>query len=242
MKKVLVLAAAAAALAFAAPASAADMPVKGPLLAPAPAYSWNGFYVGVHVGYAWANRRGCFDFASTSVNCGTGDFDDTFDYQQSGLLGGGQIGYNWMFTPNWLIGVEADVSAVDIKGTLASTPLFGTAGGGTGKWNYLATTTAKIGWTNGPWLLFAKGGWAFSEFQFAGNVGCSFKSNHSGPLAGLGVATKLTPRASVSLEYDHIWFDTTKNNCFAFGFIPVAVETKSDMDVIKLRLNVQLGN
>ena len=85
----------------------AATPVKGPLFAPAPAYTWNGLYVGVHVGHAWANRSGCFDFASTTVNC-VNDFDDTFNYQQSGWLAGAQAGYNWMFSPNWLVGVEVD--------------------------------------------------------------------------------------------------------------------------------------
>jgi outer membrane immunogenic protein len=26
----------------------------------------------------------------------------------NGLIGGGQIGYNWQTAPNWLVGVEAD--------------------------------------------------------------------------------------------------------------------------------------
>src|SRR5262245_32117734 len=41
-------------LAAAMPASAADMPVKTPVLrAPAAAYNWTGFYVGANAGYAW---------------------------------------------------------------------------------------------------------------------------------------------------------------------------------------------
>ena len=223
-------------------AQAADMPVKGPLLAPAPAYTWTGFYAGLHIGYAWANRSGCFDFASTTVDCGTGDFDDTFDYQQSGPLAGAQVGYNWMFSPNWLIGVEVDASMASIGGTLAATPVFGVLGGGVGTWNWLATATAKIGWVTGPWLLYAKGGYAFSEFEFRGNTGCNFRTNNSGPVAGLGIAAKVSPRASVSLEYNHMWLDTTKQSCLSFGFFPTAVETRAHMDVIKLGLNVQFGN
>ncbi len=156
-------------------AQAADMPVKGPLLAPAPAYSWTGFYAGVHAGHAWADRSGCFDFASTTVDCGTGDFDDTFSYQQSGWLAGAQGGYNWMFSPNWLIGVEVDASTASIRGTLAATPVFGAFGGGVGTWNWLASATAKIGWVTGPWLLYAKGGYALGEFEFSGKLGLQFQ-------------------------------------------------------------------
>lgn len=240
MKKVLVLAAAAVALAIAAPASAADMPVKGPLLAPAPAYTWNGLYLGVHAGYAWANRSGCFDFASTTVNC-VNDFDDTFNYGQSGWVAGAQLGYNWVFSPNWLLGVEVDLSGAEIRGTLANTPVFGVLGGGAGNWNLLSTVTAKIGWINGPWLLFAEAGYAFGEFDFRGNTACNFHSSHRGPVAGLGVAMKISPNASVSLKYDHIWFDTNQVSCLSFGFIPTRVETRSGMDVIKLGLNLFPG-
>ncbi len=222
-------------------AQAADMPTKAPLLSPAPAYSWSGPYLGAHVGYAWANRSGCFDFGSTTVDCVT-DFDDTFNYQQSGWLAGAQLGYNWMFSPNWLIGIEIDGSAASIRGTLASTPVFGTAGGGVGEWNWLASATAKIGWVNGPWLFYAMGGYAYGDFAFRGNTGCNFHSSQNGPVAGLGVGWKIAPRASVNLEYSHIWFGTNKNNCLAFGVIPTAVETRSNMDLIKLGLNLQFGN
>ena len=147
-----------------------------------------------------------------------------------------------MFAPNWLFGVEVDASTASIRGTLAATPVFGALGGGVGTWNWLASATAKIGWVTGPWLLYAKAGYALGEFEFAGNSGCNFKSSHSGPTAGLGVAMKISPRASVNLEYNHLWLSTNKEPCLAFGFIPTGVETKASMDVIKLGLNMQFGN
>jgi outer membrane immunogenic protein len=235
MKKVLLTGVALATLAIATPVAA-----QGPLFAPAPAYTWTGLYIGVHTGYAWANRSGCFDFASTTVNC-VNDFDDTFSYGQSGWLAGAQAGYNWMFSPNWLVGVEVDLSGANIRGTLARTPVFGVNGGGVGTWNMLTTATAKIGWVNGPWLLFAEAGYAFGEFNFQGNTACNFHASQAGPLAGVGVAMKFAPGASVSLKYDHIWFDTKQNSCLSFGFIPTAVETRSSMDVVKLGLNLQIG-
>ena len=51
MKKLLFAATAAGALA--APAQAADLPVKAPPVVAAAVYSWTGFYIGGHVGYAW---------------------------------------------------------------------------------------------------------------------------------------------------------------------------------------------
>jgi len=47
---------AAVAALIGAPAFAADMAVKAPPPAPAPVYSWTGWYVGLNAGYTW-NRN-----------------------------------------------------------------------------------------------------------------------------------------------------------------------------------------
>ncbi len=96
MKKFAVLGAVLAALVVAAPAQAADVPIRGPIYkaAPAPVYNWTGFYVGAHVGYGWASS-------------GLGDLD--------GFLGGVQAGYNWQFSRNWVFGIEGDISATDMN-------------------------------------------------------------------------------------------------------------------------------
>ena len=47
-------------------AVAADMPVKAPPPpAPAPVYNWTGFYVGLNVGYGWADPS--TDIAATET-------------------------------------------------------------------------------------------------------------------------------------------------------------------------------
>ena len=57
MKKVVI--AAALALGIAAPAFAADMPMKAapPMAPPLPIFSWTGFYIGGNIGGAWSNDR-----------------------------------------------------------------------------------------------------------------------------------------------------------------------------------------
>jgi outer membrane immunogenic protein len=223
---------------MAAPQSfAADVyvpPPEAPLIAPAP-FDWSGFYIGVHAGYAWANRNGCWDFGSTTVDCGT-DFDETFDYGQKGPLVGAQGGYNWAWS-NFLLGVEVDASLADVTGELNP----GDTDGGVGTWNWLASASARLGWAHNNWLLYAKGGYALGDFDFAGNSGCNFNMNHHGPLAGAGVEWRFSQHASVKLEYNHIWFDTRKTPCTAFGFIPTAVETGASMDVVKVGINYNFG-
>ncbi len=96
MKKILLSGVALAALFVAAPASAADVPVRGPVYkaAPAPVFNWTGFYFGGHIGYGWGDAGGL-------------DAD--------GFLGGLQAGYNWQLSRNWVFGIEADISGTDMN-------------------------------------------------------------------------------------------------------------------------------
>src|SRR3982074_1951565 len=90
--------------ALAVPALAADLPVRpyaAPVVAPF-GYNWNGFYIGAHLGGAWASR----DFNQTIAGAALVEAGTN---KPSGIMGGGQIGYNWQFAPNWLPRGEAHV-------------------------------------------------------------------------------------------------------------------------------------
>ena len=158
---------AAALLASTSIAAAADMPARTYTKAPvvSPAFNWTGFYVGVHAGYGWGNSKsvatnGTLPFPAGSVT--SNDLD--------GWLAGGQLGYNYQFSPNWLIGIEGDMAGTGIKG---STSGFSTVGGFTKTRfqtsnldvNWLATVTGRLGYVAGPALLYVKGGVAFGEFS-----------------------------------------------------------------------------
>ena len=69
----------AAAISFAAiitavaPASAADMAVKAPPMAPLPViYNWTGFYIGANGG--WGQSRNCWDFVAPGAVFAGGGF------------------------------------------------------------------------------------------------------------------------------------------------------------------------
>jgi outer membrane immunogenic protein len=154
MKKTAIFAAAFAALVLAAPAQAADMPIKGPVYKAAPAvFDWTGLYIGGHIG--WGTENGS---------------------DASGVIGGVQIGYNWQFNRNWVFGVEADISATDISENtiparvdyLASvrarlgytwdrTMIYGTGGWGTAQ-----VTGAGVSVTGDAFTLGAGIEWAFA--------------------------------------------------------------------------------
>ena len=93
MRKVLSICAALALMG--ASASAADMLVKkAPPRTPLPVWSWTGFYLGGHLGGAWAKSDWLED---TALSGGGGPFPGFVDasINAAGFLGGAQAGYDY---------------------------------------------------------------------------------------------------------------------------------------------------
>ena len=93
---------------IAAPAMAADMPVKAPLAPAASPYSWTGFYAGGNIGYSWGRSASSLSFVDATSGAILSASDAKFDL--NGVIGGVQIGRNWQ-TNNWVWGLEADSKA-----------------------------------------------------------------------------------------------------------------------------------
>ena len=106
-------------------ALAADIGVKGPPAAPpAPVYNWTGFYVGGNAGVSLGTFKTDFNASGTLVSglsipglnpfasnfAGSGGDDTVYP---GGFIGGGQIGFNWQFSPLWVVGLEADFQGAD---------------------------------------------------------------------------------------------------------------------------------
>jgi len=168
-------------------ASAADMAVKAPSMAPPPAFSWTGFYIGANIGGAWTPSNGGSDFGplfppfavlppitpvftvipgQLASLAGSGT--------QSGVIGGGQIGYNWQIQ-QFVLGVEADIVGTDLKGSSASaTRSFGppllpvtvtqTVTVNTGRLNWMASFRGRLGLAVDRVLFYGTGGAAVAEF------------------------------------------------------------------------------
>ena len=179
MKKLLFACIAAAALCD-APAFAADMAVKSPpTVAPAPAVSWTGFYVGGNVGYGWKDPTVTYspnDINAFNGTCG-GVFGGTCvpatSFGIGGALGGIQAGYNWQLNQQWVVGFEADFDWSGIRGTGTSNFLLGGGPGALGaasnfqateeiKW--FGTVRGRLGFlpTNSL-MVYGTGGVAYSR-------------------------------------------------------------------------------
>jgi outer membrane immunogenic protein len=174
MKRILLVGAIAATPLFAMSAVAADMPTKGPAYkaAPEPMFNWTGFYVGLDAGGAWARQDVSDDPCAGA--CGT--LPASSQLKGGGFIGGIYGGYNFMFAPNWLAGVEADWSWTRLHGA-TSTPQFLTAGGTNplpemNGWsrtlNWLASLRGRLGITpSATSLLYVTGGAAWGGARYA---------------------------------------------------------------------------
>ena len=117
VKKLLVAGVAVAAL-VAAPAMAGDLPINAPVYAPlyrAPpiiALSWTGCYLGGHIGGSFVDKKFGGPFVDNAVPSTFGAptsfaiSDPSVDLNSTGLLGGGQVGCNFQFAANWVIGLR----------------------------------------------------------------------------------------------------------------------------------------
>jgi len=114
MKKLAIAITAVAA--FTGSAIAADLPVKA-VAAPMPvvrAMSWTGCYVGVGGGYGMYNQDLSGASGSSSFIGGSGS--ETLTLGGRGWFGTGQVGCDYQFAPQWVIGAFGDYDLSNITG------------------------------------------------------------------------------------------------------------------------------
>lgn len=196
----------------ASPLAAADLPVKAqqPLSS---GWSWTGLYIGAHAGAMWGRTNFSDPF-------GPSIFGDTV--RTPGYLFGGQIGYNWQQGSSpWVLGVEADISALDSDGTFtcfAFSGIFISANCRV-RPHALGTFSGRVGYAVGSdrrTLLYAKGGAAWTrdaiditsnnQFNSGDTISTTAEQTKWGWTAGAGVERALTPAWSLKLEYDYAQF------------------------------------
>ena len=108
-----------------------------------------------------------------------------------GFMGGGQIGYNWQFSPIWVVGLEADFQgalerdSANLNNPFSATTTFFSAGGvpispatvtGTAVTDYttkiewFGTARVRIGyvWGNGDVMSYLTGGLAYGKVDLEG--------------------------------------------------------------------------
>jgi outer membrane immunogenic protein len=234
--------AAVSAVLFAPIASAADLPVKAPVMKPVSVYDWTGVYVGGNIGYGWGRMSpdtvlNGVPIPSSAVNA-------------NGVIGGGQLGYNWQ-TGNLLLGVEGDLQWSGQTGHGVATMGFAVPPFGTltvtqpyiSSVDYFGTVRGRLGYAADRWLMYVTGGLAFGHDKFdvlntaltATNL-VGYSADRNGWTVGGGVEYALNKNWSAKVEYLHIDLGTwTVTNPLVFG-TTIATTRVSD-DIIRFGAN-----
>jgi len=235
-------------LAAASPcAFAADELARGPIEAPPVApypypssypfpysssyyyYNWTGLYVGGNLGVAWDTSTLTDDF-----------FGVSFDTSRSGFVGGGQVGYNWQISPQFVVGIEWMFDGTSISSdTRTFIGLGGTPLAANESIDWVTTLAARFGWTADNWLFYGKAGvgWVHESetlSNFANRFAISISDARSGLLLGVGIEYGFAPRWTARVEWDHIGLgDKT-----IVGFTPGdAVVLSRHFDMLTFSLN-----
>ena len=220
-----------------APALAADMPARMPVKASvaAPTYfSWTGFHVGVHGGYARDPATATFDpvafvnAVAPSVSGGgtvlAGPGVIPLSVHPSGGFGGINFGYTWQMR-SFVYGWEADASfgkidAADTRPFIVTT-VVGDVLSFTGnvrlyqKVDAFGTLRARFGWANDALLLFASAGLAW------GNVNTTFEVKDIVILAsGVGGAATAAVAAGAGASQSDLRVGYAVGTGFDWAFAP----------------------
>jgi len=177
--------------------SGADMPYYAPAATAEP-FEWTGIYAGLHGGYG-GNRFEYPLFIEGEI-FSEDDINAEADITSSGFFGGGQIGANWQFAPQFVVGVEADGAWSDIKGELGS------------KVNWFSTLRARLGFLPTERLMvYGTGGAAVGETESYANLsiggsggGISTKETSWGWSAGAGFEYAVTNNITLKTEYLYV--------------------------------------
>ena len=221
------LAAAVTVFAISGPVLASDLPTaKGPpVYDPPPAlFTWSGAYAGVNVGYGWGLATGGLlpdypNLFGLPTAVAGGYVPSTLGVTPRGVLGGGEIGYNYQIGPA-VLGVETDFQGSGIRNSNAIA--FSGIGGfapsnatASDQVNWFGTARVRAGYLPlNNVLVYGTGGLAYGNVQestslvgvpaTSGSWSGAASATRIGWTVGAGVEWKLTNAISVKAEYLHI--------------------------------------
>jgi outer membrane immunogenic protein len=257
MNKLNLLGAAGLALAAAGPAFAADLPQMPVKATFAQRFTWTSCYLGAHVGGAWM-RNDVTDpvlLVQDNVNLGGPGFTTggptTVGVNENGAEVGGQIGCDYQFPSNLVLGVEGAASGGTMKGSTVvalpnsppDTALVSV------KTDFVPTLTGRAGYAVDHWLFYAKGGvaWASSKYSVTGTfdggagLGLPFDfeglSLRIGWTAGGGVEWAFADDWSARLEYGYYDYGTHTATMSDVVNGPGPLSFKTTMQTVKLGVN-----
>ena len=237
-------------------ANAADMALKAP--PPPPVVDqWTGWYAGLNLGGSWGNSSTSYTVPALAPFSTSQHMD--------GVVGGGQIGYNWQFNKNWLFGLEADIQGTGQRGTAALPTVSGTFGvvalfpftttaSLEQKLPWFGTVRARLGVepTNN-WLLYVTGGIAYAEIRNIGTISnttttgagtatvtatATVNNDRAGWTVGAGSEWMFATQWSAKLEYLYMDYGRFSDGFIGSGAFPtVAINSHVTDNIVRAGVN-----
>ena len=187
----------------------ADLRLPAPVV-PLP-FTWTGCYAGVQAGGGFGQKDLNDSAGVVSPIAGF----TAADLNISGYMVGGQIGCDYQFASNWVIGIEGAATGGKIGGSVGvATPgLPGDNATFKQTTDFLSSATARVGYAWDRWLLYGKGGaaWAgdrYSAFDALATYDFEGLETRFGWTAGAGIEWAFFDDWSLKLEYDYYGFGT----------------------------------
>lgn len=200
-------------------ALAADLPGPYEPYSGDTGYDWSGLYVGVNGGYGWATSR-----HTDTLGVTTGDFD------QSGWLFGGTLGYNWQMD-RIVFGIEADWGFAGIDGSTTTS----CAAGCKTDLQSFGTLRPRLGYAWDQFMPYITGGLAWGLID-AGQPGFYKSSWEAGWTIGGGLEVQLTPNLSAKAEY--LYADLGDGGYTVA--IPVTAR-ENDISIVRIGINYRFS-
>ncbi len=203
------------------------MAVKAPA-APVPYYDWTGFYVGGHAAYSLGHANSTLSDPDPTAS------SNAFNSQYGGL----QAGYNYVLPSQLLLGIETDITFPQFfENGLIFTGETTQGTTVTDQIDYVATLRGRFGYAFEHWLIYATGGFAWSQARFGETPGIASDEDkilltRTGWALGLGAELAIAPDWSLRIEYLYDRFGTVA------GVFPSGTGYQSVFDIQTLRIGL----
>jgi outer membrane immunogenic protein len=213
-----------AAAAFCAPALAAPPPP--------PVFNWTGFYVGGNIGSGLSRATWTDTFEHEKISTDEG----------SGLIGGGQVGFDYQVGNLWVIGVRGMLDRTNLTTQVGQDVSCSACGLiDYSKVTSFSTVTGRIGYLFRPdSLIYIKAGEAWVADKFSQTETAGFNRSHSvkrsGYDVGTGVEVMVASGWSLFLEYDYANFGKVH-----FADFSDQTDIKQNVQVVLFGANVRFG-
>jgi high affinity Mn2+ porin len=236
-------------------ASLADGPAPMPVKAAPKTQTdtWDGFYVGAHLGIAGGSsdwRANATGTPGTTLSGSIDLFNGFNAFKGTGnYFGGFQGGYNHVLPSGLMLGVEADISFANTIGgssTMAS-PAIGQASYADTV-QMFGTARARLGLIRDHWLFYVTGGfaWTYDQFTRTQEVGTPVGGTagpdtveqafrlRAGWAAGAGVEIPVVPHWTAKFEYLFAGFG---NHAVTFPAGAQRIESDLALHTVRAGLN-----